>query len=186
MDKSALRKIMLNKRKSLSQNECVRMSNMIFENLKSTEVLNYKNILVYADFNNEVKTDIIINYLLENERAVYLPKCDTTNETFTAVRIYKNTTNYFKNKYGITEPAESHLDLSPKTECVIVPGIAFDIHGNRIGFGCGYYDKFLKENPTVLKAALCYEFQIVDGFEKSEYDIPMDLIITEKRIVRIK
>lgn len=186
MDKSTLRKIMLDKRKSLSHDECIRMSNTIFENFKKTEILNYKNILVYADFDNEVKTDIITNYLLEKERAVYLPKCNTSNETFTAVRIYKNTTSYSRNKYGITEPAEAHLDLNQKTECVIVPGIAFDIHGNRIGFGCGYYDKFLKENPGVLKIALCYEFQIVDGFLMCDYDIPMDLIITEKRIVRIK
>ena len=87
MQKNTLRKFMLNKRSLLSDIEVNKMSLNIFELLKSTKVLSFKNILVYSDFKNEVKTSDIIKYLLVNDRGVFLPKCDITTETFNAVQI---------------------------------------------------------------------------------------------------
>lgn len=185
MQKNTLRKFMLNKRSLLSDIEVNKMSLNIFELLKSTKVLSFKNILVYSDFKNEVKTSDIIKYLLVNDRGVFLPKCDITTETFNAVQISDINCITQKNKYGIKEPQYnfSFKQSDAEIECVIIPGIAFDTDGNSIGFGCGYYDKFLKNNSNAFKIGLCYEFQIVDKIEKDRFDIPMDMLITENRII---
>ena len=76
MNKSTLRKQVLSVRKQMSDAQVIALSRAIFEKLKSTNILNYRNILAYSDFKNEVKTKDIINYLAENKREVYLPKCD--------------------------------------------------------------------------------------------------------------
>ena len=184
MNKSTLRKQVLSVRKQMSDAQVIALSRAIFEKLKSTNILNYRNILAYSDFKNEVKTKDIINYLAENKREVYLPKCDIKTKTFTPVKILYDKSGYVTNSYGIIEPAVEIIGQEEtKIDCVIVPGIVFDKNGNRIGFGCGYYDKFLKENPNVYKIALCYEFQLTDCVDTDEYDVPMDAVITEKRII---
>ncbi len=176
---------MLQKRSVLSDNEVSKAGFKVFSLLKDTKILNFKNILVYADFKNEVATRQIIKFLLDNKRGVFLPKCDTETQMFEAVQIERVDYNSVINKYGIDEPLEKRISTNKSKnliDCALVPGIAFDKFGNRIGFGCGYYDKFLKSNPDIYKIGLCYEFQIVDSIRTDSFDIPMDMLITEKRV----
>ncbi len=184
MNKSDLRKVMLLKRKSMNIGEVENYSKSIFESLKSTNILNHSTILAYSDFKNEVITKDIIKYLLENKREVYLPRCDISTKTFVPVKISGENFLGKTNVYGICEPADE-VDIinANKIDCAIIPGIVFDINGNRIGFGSGYYDKFLNDNPSVYKIGLCYEFQLIENIVPDEFDIPMDMIITEKRVI---
>lgn len=181
-NKADLRKMMLDLRKHLTIEEVEENSARIYENIKCTKILDYANILVYLDFKNEVRTNEIIRFLIKNERAVYVPKCDTLTHTFVPV-FYDD--EYSLNKYGIKEPNQDP-SVNVQIDCAIVPGVAFDIKGNRIGFGAGYYDKFFSANPDVFKIGLCYEFQMCDEIFADRFDVPMDVIITEKRIIYIK
>ena len=182
MNKSDVRKTMISLRKNLSVKEVEKNSEMIFENIKSTKILDYDNFLVYLDFKNEVKTDALIRFLTENNRVVYVPKCDITTCTFVPV-VYDD--EYSLNKYGIKEPKQIP-NADAKVDCVIVPGVAFDTKGNRIGFGAGYYDKFLNASRHVFKIGLCYEFQLCNEIPACEFDIPMDVVITEKMVIYTK
>ncbi len=184
MNKLNLRKAMLLKRKSMSKDDAERCSKSIFEKLISTNILNFSNILAYSNFKNEVITRDIIKYLLKNKREVYLPKCDVNTKTFVPIKISSENFLNKTNVYGISEPAdEDGIISTDKIDCAIIPGIVFDTKGNRIGFGSGYYDKFLNNNPSVYKIGLCYEFQLTENIITDEFDIPMDMIITEKRVI---
>ncbi len=186
MNKIQLRKEMISRRKLLPNEFVQKASSEIFCKLKGSKLLDmFENVFVYSDFQNEVKTNEIINYLTSIKRAVYLPKCNTKELTMTPVRIYEST-DYSLNKYGIIEPnAQADLSCQNAIDCVIVPGIVFDTKGNRIGFGAGYYDKFFSQNKNTTKIALAYDFQIIEDIENDEHDIAMDVIFTEKRIIKI-
>lgn len=184
MNKKEIRNKILTARNSLCTSESVRMSKQIFQNLKSTKILDFKNILVYNDFKNEVKTDLLIEYLHQNDREVYVPKCDISTKIFLPVR-HTDKNNMKTNIYGIYEPADD-FSLPSHIECAIVPGVAFDIKGNRIGFGAGYYDKYFSMNAQIFKIGLCYEFQLLDEINADDYDVPMDVVITENRIIYTK
>jgi 5-formyltetrahydrofolate cyclo-ligase len=84
--------------------------------------------------------------------------------------------------YGILEPVSIKKAEVSDIDLIIVPGIAFDINGGRCGFGKGYYDRLLCESKAK-KIGLCYDFQLVREIETDEHDIPMDMIITERRII---
>ena len=91
--------------------------------------------------------------------------------------------------YGVLEPNKEFIRpvSYDVIELVLVPGAVFDIKGNRIGYGAGYYDRFLsKLDESIPKIALAYDFQIVDKITPHEHDVPMDYIITEKRIIDCK
>lgn len=178
-----MRREMLAKRSSLDSSFVYDASRKIFERIKSTRILGFNSVLVYNDFKNEVRTNLIIKYLTDNRREVYLPKCDIANKTFKPVRL--SVENMVVNKYGIYEPAYEIEPCSP-IECVIVPGVAFDTKGNRIGFGAGYYDKFFAENPFVYKIGLCYEFQLSDELDADIHDVAVDAIVTEDRMILTK
>jgi len=185
MDKKSLRKEMYEKRCSLSKQFVIMNSAKIFENLINTNLLNLNNVLIYSDFRNEVQTGDIIDYLFSNNKNVYLPVCDCKKTTFAVHQIFNTEYDSQLNFYGIKEPKNSAV-TNNKIDCAIIPGIAFDVKGNRIGFGKGYYDKFLFENKDICKIALCYEFQIVDQIPANTHDIPMDYIITENRVIRTR
>lgn len=88
------------------------------------------------------------------------------------------------NSFGIYESDERYYGEDIDT--VIVPGIVFNLRGYRIGFGKGYYDKFLsgRKEKKILKISLAYDFQIDDRFIEESHDIPIDILITDKRIIR--
>jgi 5-formyltetrahydrofolate cyclo-ligase len=86
-------------------------------------------------------------------------------------------------KFDILEPFDALIFDVKTINMVIVAGLAFDKKGNRIGYGYGYYDKFLKSVPKSLKIGLCYDSQIVEEIDSDEFDIPVDMIITEKGVI---
>ena len=152
----------------------------IFNRFLELDLSDYDQFFVYNSFGSEVRTKNIIEYLLANNKKVYMPR--VKGLTMQSVPIDKNT-KYLKNHYGITEPIGNHEEIN--NFVAIIPCLAVDNSGNRIGYGKGYYDKFLK-NKNSLKMILCYDFQIIEDFVPNELDIPADMIITDKRILEIQ
>ncbi len=172
---------MLKMRKSMSFCDVQQKSQKIFEHLKKQkEFLNSKNIMIYLSCNNEVDTTHIINFCLENNKCVCVPKI-TAQGLMTAIKInsldFRN--EFTKNKYGIYEP-KSDCEIMPQDiDLIIVPMVATDTKLNRIGYGGGYYDRFLS-NTNAFKIGLCYEYQVLKDFEipTDATDIKMDKVIT--------
>ena len=177
MLKTEIREKMKNTRNNLSKEQIKIKSNIIINTLKDKLASNYKIYFIYYDFNNEVCTKHLINYLLENNKKVFLPKI--IEDEMYAVPFDKQSTLSL-NKFKIYEPNGSPQKIN--NFVCIMPLLAVDTKGNRIGFGKGYYDKFLK-NKNCLKIGLCYDFQILDNIVTENHDIPIDIIISESRII---
>ncbi|MBE7030373.1 MAG: 5-formyltetrahydrofolate cyclo-ligase [Ruminococcaceae bacterium] len=183
MSKASLRKVMLSYRRELSKEEVVRNSQQIFTKIRPI-LEDKQSVMVYLSFQNEVDTFALLDWLWEQKKNVAVPVCDTKAfEIFPSV--LNSSRELVHNKYGILEP---DIICTPDFcyDAVVIPGIAFDLSGNRIGFGKGYYDKFLstqKNNP--LKIGLCHDFQLLSDIPSEPHDFCMDYIITERRTVRI-
>lgn len=184
--KNTLRKQILEIRNKLSDADVEHFSEAIFKNLKETDFFRAStHIMIYLDFKHEVKTDPIINYCLLKGKKVYVPICIPETHEIAVSRI-TSLSELQSGHFGIREPFPQHLRLadSKLIELVLVPGVVFDASGNRIGFGAGYYDRFMKRlSPGAVKAALAYSFQVVDKVPSDEYDIPADYIVTEKNTI---
>lgn len=188
-DKTILRKEYKNIRKNIADDKRVYKEKLI--ETKFFEILNsfvnkIRNVFIYNSFSSEVRTGEIISKLINSEYRVYVPKCNESNETMIAA-VYKVGQNQTKNSYGIYEPddneyADENIDL------IVAPGICFDRFGTRIGFGKGYYDKFINSlayKPIVV--AICFSEQIFDGeIPRDEHDCIMDYIVTDKEIIHTK
>ncbi len=143
------------------------------------EFRNAGTALFYYPRNSEVDTrNLMKNWILLNE--LYLPKLEKDN-SFKAIRC-RNLTAMDAGRYGIPEPSGN--EEAGRLEIIIIPGLAFDESGNRIGMGKGYYDRFLSRQKGAVKIALAYESQILAGIPKEPYDVPVDMIVTEKRVIR--
>jgi 5-formyltetrahydrofolate cyclo-ligase len=184
--KDAIRKQVLEVRNKLSDDEVYRLSENIFLNLRENSFFNNStHVMIYLDFKHEVKTDLIINYCLEHGKKVYVPICIPETHELRISRI-TSLKELQSGHFEIREPVTEYLRLSDSSriDLVLVPGVAFDSSGNRIGFGAGYYDRFMKRLQSgAAKVAIAYSFQVVDFVPSDEYDIPVDYIVTEKSTI---
>lgn len=184
--KRALRQTIRQLRDSLSESERAQKTREIEKKL--LELPKFKQahvILFYASFGSEVPTQKLMEDSLRLGKRVILPITDTETKRL-LLREVRDISTLKKNKYGIPEPAkEDSSDIEQDLiDLIIVPGIAFDVCGHRIGYGGGYYDRFLKTiSPLVPRISLAFEVQIVPEIPKEDYDLPVDEIITEKRII---
>jgi len=191
--KKALKDTIFEKRKALSKIEITEKSSKIKEKLFSLdEFKKSKNILFYVSFNNEVDTIETIKELLknkeENKKNIIVPYVEKNNPMLQLSEL-KDFTDLEPKTFGILEPKKDKIKKfnAKKVDLVLVPGIAFDKNGHRIGYGYGYYDKFLgRLNKNTTKIGLCYEFQLIEKIPKERHDIPVDFVITEKRTVKCK
>ena len=138
---------------------------------------NIKRIAIYNSFNDEVETGKIIETLLDSNLMVYLPKIE--NDSLNFYRITKDT-EYVKNRFGIFEPNNSEIINPEALEIILVPGLAFNEQNKRLGYGGGYYDKYLPMCKKALKVGLFYKEQFDKNgvIEFNEFDYPLDRIIT--------
>ena len=188
--KRALKHEIFEKRKVLSKDDVKEKSLKIKENLFSLEEFKKaKNIMFYVSFGNEVGTREAIKELLaKREKTVAVPYV-LENYPILQLSELKNFDWLEPKTFGILEPKELYIREFnyEKLDLVIVPGIVFDKKGYRIGYGHGYYDRFLKIlKKDVKKIGLAFELQVVDEIPEEEHDVPVDIIITEKRILKCK
>ena len=187
MIRKDLRKALINERMNLSPAEVKEKSKLIVQRVMGMiEWLQSNMLLVYADFRNEAATGELIIKSIEVGKQVAVPKTAPAKCLLIPSLIRDYPGDLEPGQWGIPEP-KPHLIRPVKPELidlVIVPGVAFDEAGNRIGYGGGYYDRFLaglkKSTPSI---ALAYEMQICQEIIPEEFDVPVHYIVTENRII---
>ena len=188
--KEKLRNEILLKRNRLSPDEVERLSTIIVNRFMSLDFYQKsKSVMLYLDFRNEVKTGFLIKQMLHENKKVLIPVTNPSDYSLTVSELKDPKKDLFQGKFGLMEPNEKTLrPVDPKTiDVVIVPGLVFDKSGYRIGFGAGYYDRFLPNlAPHVPLISLAYELQVVDAVPKESHDVPVHMILTEQRIIRCK
>lgn len=180
-DKKTLRKIYSQKRSSVSFKE--KKDRAISERIISYEKIeNADIVLVYASFGSEVSTEAIIERLLESGKNVALPKCgDNGSMKFHIITSMSQTS---EGKYGIKEPDCSlPVAVCTKKTVALVPGLAFTESGFRLGYGGGYYDRFIAEYPFIYTIGVTYEELIAASLPCQSHDLAVCSIATEERMV---
>lgn len=188
MNKKELRKEMLTKRNQLE--DCIRnpQDKIIYDNFINSDLYkNAQDIFIYVSFGSEVDTHKIINKAIKDNKSIYVPKTDMEKKEMIAIKIH-SLSELVVDSYGILAPISVDKTLiSNKFDVIIMPGVAFDKEGNRIGYGGGYYDKYIKDNDanTTPKVALAYDEQIIEKIESEAHDINVDFIISSKKVLVI-
>ena len=178
MNKSDIRKTIYKIRKEMTEQEHAEQSYDIFNQIINMDV--YKNaacIYAYCDINNEVATSMIIKSALSSGKRVALPKIVSVNgkdemQFFEITQL--DETQIKKGYFGIPEPVTEITPPAP--DIVIVPGVAFSKKLQRLGYGGGFYDRFLDD--SMIKIAPAFEFQLYDELPCEDHDILMDYIVT--------
>ena len=184
-DKAFMRRFFEEKRKILLENNSKRALDLEIQSrlLMSEEYRRSKTILIYAARDNEIATDGIILAALANRKTVALPVCHKGG-VMTFHRIM-GMCDLEPGRYGIPEPKEGCPEVLPDGDTMCVcPALCCDMRGYRLGWGGGYYDRYLAKYDC-LKAALCYSDSLIPEFEVNDHDIRMELICTEKYIRHI-
>lgn len=171
---------MKQKRKVLTTDEIHEKSIAICEKLLEINAFkNAKTIMIFMSAFKEPDTIPIIKNIFRLSKKVVVPVTDQQTKIITPSYI-NCLDDMIAGAYNILEPQIIKSAPLCAIDLVIVPGIAFDKNGNRLGFGEGYYDKFLK-NYKKIKIGICYDFQLLDKLPADEHDIPMDIILTERQ-----
>lgn len=183
--KEAARRAVLQKRDSLSYFDINSKSESIQKRIiRSAEFRNSHAVGVYYPVGSEVRTQRILDIAMKSSRVVALPRTEGDN-----IRFYRisSKTKLVRGKFGIKEPRGSSSScVSENIDLLLVPGILFDINGYRIGYGYGYYDRFIAiRRSSISVIGLAYELQVREKIPRSEGDQKVDVLVTEKRTIHI-
>lgn len=184
--KEEIRSKLLLWRRSLSLREVEEKSASIERQLFSlSEWKQSKTVMFYLSFDSEVQTDNMIKEGLKEKKAVVVPLCEPHHHQIIPSRLYDFDRELSVGYCGIREPRREFVrPLAPgELDLVFVPGVSFDREGNRLGFGAGFYDRFLIKLPEhAFSVALAYEEQLVTHLPHGENDIKVNIIVTENKI----
>ena len=175
MDKKALRKIIREKKQAMTLQEIESRSQALTELFLKTDLYqNAKTLYGYLPYNQEVRTVPLLRQALKDGKRVAVPKCYDDEMRF----IYLEDLDAVAPGYaGIPEPVADEPVARDEDALVLMPGVAFTKTGDRMGYGGGFYDRFLSQEPKHPTVALCYEFQILEKLPTEEFDIPVDLVL---------
>lgn len=177
--KKKLRKDILTIRNNINKELVSDYSYEIINQIKALPVyLDARDVCIYMPIRNEVDLTYMVKDMRNAQKRVWLPKINDGEMEF---YMYDENTMLAEGAFHILEPKSDVKLLPDKNTLVIMPGAVFDDKHNRIGYGGGYYDRYLMNNPFCSKIAVCYEFQIVADIPSEKHDIKPELIITEKR-----
>lgn len=175
MNKQELRQAIRARKRAMTEEDILRRSEILAEKFaRSNAYRAAKTIYGYLPYNQEVRTVPMLRRALKEGKRVAVPKVYGDDMKF----IYLDDLSQVAKGYaGIPEPVADGPVAQDETALVLMPGLAFDRAGHRIGYGGGFYDKFLAREPHHPTVALCYDFQVMDRLETEEFDIPVDLVI---------
>jgi 5-formyltetrahydrofolate cyclo-ligase len=190
LNKHFLRKQLLNKRKFLSKRSILEKSNKIADKLiKFDKYQQSEKIMLYISTKSEVQTQRIIESAQKDNKSIYIPLIIPEQHDLIPSLVIDFEKEIALGNLGIYQPRKEFHRLFPPSilDLVIVPGLAFNQQGHRLGRGGGYYDRFLKKLPVqAYSIALAFEMQMIEQIPLEENDMPVDCIITEKRIIKLK
>ena len=174
----------MKKTNNLSYEEVEKKSSLIIKNLEKF-IKNAENVMIFMDMKNEVRITKLME--LYPEKNFFISKITDSKNREMKISKY-NENELVLHKFGYYESSSNDFYDEKILDIVIVPAIAFDFGKNRIGFGGGYYDTFLKKvrekNKKVLFIGVCYNFQIIKNVPIEEHDIVLDLVVNENQIIR--
>lgn len=175
MNKQELRKSIREQKRAMTPAEIDRRSALLLDKFTASQVYrDAKTIYGYLPYNQEVRTVPILEQAQRDGKRVAVPKVYGDEMKF----LYLDDLSQVEKGYsGIPEPIADEPEADDETALVLMPGLAFDPQGHRIGYGGGFYDKFLAREPKHPTVALCYDFQVLDHLETEEFDIPVDAVI---------
>lgn len=180
-NKSTLRLEILEKRNQLSPKDIQEKSDIICNKvIASPQFKLADTILVYMPIKSEVLTIPLIKHAWSLNKCVGLPK--TQGEKMEFYEVY-NFNDLTLGKFNVLEPLPTRL-IETQNALLIMPGVVFDKQKNRIGYGKGFYDRYLKQYPKFETMALAFECQIVDKIMSESHDILPDYLITERQIIK--
>lgn len=187
--KNKLRNYYKDKRSKLTKEEIDLKSSLILKNLLTNDFWKKADtIMVYLSFKNEVETKSIIKSAWEDNKKVIIPICQ--KDCTILPSLFTSFNDLEANKLGILEPSTNKIQIADplSIDLCLIPGLAFDLEGHRLGFGKGYYDRFLPLlKPNTPKIALSYELQLsTSTIINEEHDVLMDGICTEEKLYILK
>ena len=186
-EKKILRNKILFIRDSLEKKMKDAMDYDIYNNLINSQIyLKAKSIFIYLSFGSEINTKKIVSKALKDKKEIYIPKIYKEDKVMKAVRL-KSFNDLKENSIGILEPIDDNDYIDKKEiDLILVPGVVFDLNGNRIGYGGGYYDRYLQDIKEISnKVVLAYDLQIVESIKPEIHDISFDYIITNTKLEKI-
>ena len=175
MNKQELRRAIRERKRAMTEEEIVERSNALAEKFYHTPAYQAAaTIYGYLPYNQEVRTIPMLQRALDDGKRVAVPKVYGDEMRFVYL---EDLTQVSKGYAGIPEPIADTPVAEDGGALVLMPGLAFDPQGHRIGYGGGFYDKFLAKEPHHPTLALCYEFQMQAHLDTEEFDIPVDTVL---------
>jgi len=175
MDKKELRAMIRQKKRAMSEGEICQRSEALGKLFRESNLYRQANTIYgYLPYNQEVRTVAMLEQAILDGKRVAVPKVYGEEMRF----IYIEDMSAVEKGYaGIPEPVADGPIADDEKALVLMPGLAFDPQGHRIGYGGGFYDRFLEKEPQHPTLALCYEFQMLPHLETEEHDIPVDCVL---------
>ena len=175
MDKQTLRRMIREQKRAMTAEQIIAASDRLGEKFAASELYRQaKTIYGYLPYNQEVRTVPMLQRALDDGKRVAVPKCYGDDMRF----IYLDDLSQVESGYcGIPEPIADGPVAEDPTALVLMPGLAFTERGERMGYGGGFYDRFLAAEPNHPTLALCYAFQMVEYIPTEEFDIPVDCVL---------
>ncbi|MBQ6594773.1 MAG: 5-formyltetrahydrofolate cyclo-ligase [Clostridia bacterium] len=177
MDKTGLRSVIGARKRALTSLQIERASARLTRRFLATDAYrSCRTLFGYCSYNQEVRTEPILLQALKDEKTLALPRIFGRELRFLIVEDLKDLR---PNRMGIPEPCETAAEASDEHALILMPGLAFDPSGRRLGYGGGYYDRYLARHTGHTLIALCYDFQLLDGLDGAPHDVPVDMVISE-------
>ena len=171
-----MRRTIGEKKRAMTREEIESASERLTEKFLQTEFYrDCRSIYAYLSYNQEVRTDALIRRAIQDGKRVAVPK--VYGETDMRFLWLDDPARIAPGAYGIPEPVDDGPEADDPAALVLMPGLAFDPQGHRLGYGGGFYDRFLaaEPHPTI---ALCYAFQLLPQLETEAHDIPVDAVLS--------
>ena len=181
MDTKTIRTDLLARRRQLDDEFVREQSNLIADQLFETEEYKYSSVIcIYINFNQEVMTDKIIEHGLQQGKRLAAPRIINNYMEFI---YFSHVDEFTTGKYGIQEPTGEEIVIPNEHTLILMPGVAFDEDRHRIGYGGGFYDRYLQAHSNCSTIALAFDFQLIEHIDSEEFDIKPQKIITHRRTI---
>lgn len=181
--KKELRTKFLRERKLLLREDVEKFSGMVADKLVQVLPESFRSIMFYVPINNEIDLLRFAMRMVQKGKIVLFPRLRNYEDIVPCV-VRDMFNDFVRGAYNIPEP--NTASYNGAVDVIIAPGIAFDVTGHRIGYGKGYFDKFLSAGRYGTAIGVGYDFQVVESLPHDAHDVPVDVIVTPERILQIK